>query len=245
MANNCPNCSQGEFMTQEFFESGSPFGFESFEEEFLPHESFEGYEFGSELGQEVQAKTRAGQAAVQRHRNIHATMMKTIKAMAQHIKPSNGLLRIRIPARNLTEAASRLGVHPRLVANLLSSLRRRNERVQLGRTRVGELGELGEMSESELETPTCRGSTTSVRKWWGIEVWLNECHTKALIATLGAGAVGGTTCAAISPPPTPPGIACAVVAGAAGISAGALTAVDAMGGDRGIIVYSPYVGPPW
>ena len=231
-------------MSQEFAQSGSAFGFESFEDEFMPQESFEGYEFGAELGQEVQPNAPAQQAAVQRHRNIHAIMMKTIRAMAQHIKPSNGLLRIRIPARNLTEAASRLGANPRIVANLLSSLRQRNARAQLRRTSLGELSELGEMSESELETPSCPGSTTINTKWWGLEIWLNECHTKALIGALGAGTAAGGACAALVPHPIVKA-ACAAAAGVAGVSAGVINSIDSLGGNRGIIIYRPHVGPVW
>jgi hypothetical protein len=244
MANNCPNCAQREFMTQEFLESGNPFGFESFESEFMPQESFESYEFGAELGQEVQGNAPTQQAAVQRHRNIHAIMMKTIRAMAQHIKPSNGLLRIRIPARNLTEAASRLGAHPRIIGNLLSSLRQRNARAQLKRTPSGELSELGEMSEAELETPSCPGLTTINTKWWGQEIWLNECHTKNLLDAMKVGGGVAGVCGLAVPHPVVNG-ACKAIAVAAGLSAAVIGAIDNQGGNRGVIIYRPSVGPVW
>ncbi|WP_437565199.1 hypothetical protein [Sorangium sp. So ce542] len=109
---------------------------------------------------------------------------------------------------------------------------------------------LEEAGEAEADPPAgprddCKGRTGVEMHWWGGQVYLNECHTQALIGIMTGGAGGAGICAAITAyvGALPAALGCGVVAGVATLGVGAIIAIDGLGGNNGIIINYPLIGP--
>jgi len=191
------------------------------------------------LGYEVQSRNAGVRDILQRHRATHTAMMQALNRMGQHIAYRGGKYHFHLSSANsLNDAASKLGLHPRVVSNLLKSLSRRNERIGPARMHTNKVGPIGEL---DSETNPCPGTSAVINQWWGGEFWLNECETKSLIGALTTGGAAGAGCAGLAPEGHVK-VACGAAALIAGVSAGSLTAIDAAGGNRGIVVYLSPVG---
>jgi hypothetical protein len=79
--------------------------------------------------------------------------------------------------------------------------------------------------------------------WWGVSVWLNECHVKTLLEVADAGSGAAGICAALAPEGFSK-TACAVAAGALKIGGFVIKRIDALGGNRGITIRKPWFAPP-
>jgi len=233
----------------------------TFEEEPFELESTEGYypteeaggdfEFSGEMGEageeemeDVQAITgapgvtgRRPHPLVHRHRTAKDHLLRALKALHKHVVRRGGLYHLTLPAGGIAALASRLQVPAKMVQQLLHSLKHRNAQLRAARALKAEM---------ELEDGTCAGETKIESSWWGNTIYLNECHTKALISAIGAGTAGAEGCAAIIPHPVVKA-ACEALALVGDITGPALTAVDEAGGNQGILFYRPWVGPvvPW
>ena len=170
-------------------------------------------------------------AAIERQRRRNAGFARAVRGLTPYVRRRGARLVLAIPTGSLRQVAARLGVKVRGVEILARSAALRPTRPAAAMAR-----ELA----MEVGVSSCPGRSEATTHWWGAELWLNECQTKALLALpIGAAAAYGT-CAAIVPPATPPTLgvkaACAAAAGALTIGAGALKAIDDLGGNRGIVV---------
>jgi hypothetical protein len=192
--------------------------------------------FDTELVEETPAVAPHASQRIQQHRAAHAALTKAIGSMGRHVTRRDGRFGIRLPARNLSDAAAKLQAHPRVIQALLGSLRRRNALASSAQRRQGEL-------DRETGATACPGRTAVTTHWWGVNVWLNECHTKALTSALTAGAGVGGLCAATFPVPQVK-LACTVLGALGGIGAAVITGIDSFGGNKGIVIRKPWVTPP-
>jgi GH25 family lysozyme M1 (1,4-beta-N-acetylmuramidase) len=203
--------------------------------------SAEDFEQGPVLAQSMQPaklplQHSQTQHALHQHRHTHAKFSKGIGALNKYIVKRNGIYHFTLPVQNVTEAASKLGIDPRVASVLLKSLKKKNTRLRAARVTTAEL---------ELEDSGSAGQSDMETYWWGIQIWLNESQTQTLINALRTtGAGTGAACAVVDPEPVTKA-ACAAVAGVATLSGIALQALDSLGGNQGIIIYWPYVGPTW
>jgi hypothetical protein len=211
-------------------------------------DSEEGEEEYEEEGEEefpARAVRRGGGGNVQmklnQQRAALAKLRGSVQSVGRHIRKDGARLRFTLPARTVTEAAGKLRLDPRTVSALLKSLKTTNQRLQSGRR--GELDmEADETMMWQEVSGACPGTTKVSTHWWGVSIWLNECHTKTLVEAAGAGASAAALCAAVAPHPVAKGV-CAVAAPIIGIGAGAIKAIDALGGNKGIIIRKPWISP--
>jgi hypothetical protein len=227
-----------------------PFEMESGSEEFVHEEASGDYEFSEGAAEDFEQEPAPTQSTQQtklplqsgqiqqalHHRHAtNAKSVKTIAALSKYVVKRNGTYHFTLPARDVREVASKLGVDPRIASMLLKSLQKKNRRLRAAQVTQAEL---------ELEAPDCAGQSAVQSNWWGNQIWVNECGTKTLIKALQASGAAGGGCAAIVPEAHVK-IACAAVGAISGISAYGIDAIDSSGGNQGIIVYQPWAGPPW
>ena len=158
--------------------------------------------------------------------------------MGKHVTRSNGALRLALTARNAQDAAAKLRIDPRLFVLLHNSMKRRNAQLRARGPGKAEL-------ELETSVSTCPGRTEVTPRWWGIRIWLNECHTKALVGALKGGSGTAALCVAVIPSPHAKA-ACAVLVALGTIGAAAIEGIDSLGGNRGIViskVFDPFTPP--
>lgn len=106
--------------------------------------------------------------------------------------------------------------------------------VSTGRNVLGAELTLSEYSSSKVSH--CAGWTGIIYTAWGPRYYFNECHTQAIQGMLWAGTGGTAICAAIAAylGAAPVALICALAAGLGSIGAGAIQAVDGLGGNQGI-----------
>lgn len=211
------------------------FGHEEAGGDFESYEATEDFEWEStpaQVAQTPMASPQSGQIqhALHRHRSRHAKLMKAIGALNKYVVKRNGVYHFTLPARGITEIASQLGVDPRMTSMLLQSLKKKNARLRAARVTQAEL---------EVEAPGCAGRSAMASHWWGQQIWLDECQTKALISALKSGGGAGAVCVSLVPIPQVK-IACGALA-LAGASGFAIEAIDNLGGNQGVIVYIPWL----
>ena len=168
------------------------------------------------------------QKKIQRLRGAHAKLSNAIGTMGKHVTQRDGALRLALKARNAQDAAAKLRINPRLFALLHNSMKRRNAQLRARGQGKAEL-------ELEASASSCPGRTEVSPAWWGIRIYLNECHTKALIDAISAGSGVAGICAAVAPAPQAK-VACGVLSGLGGIGAAVISRIDSMGGNRGIVI---------
>lgn len=221
-----------------------------FEEEF----DHEGEAFDQEGEEESEEELggrarRGGGADVQQKLNQQrlalATLRGAVQGVGRHIRPEGGRLRFKLPARSVSDAAAKLKLDPRVVAAMLKSLSATNARGPLRRRQREIDTEMDETMWQEVGG-ACPGVTKYSTHWWGVSLWLNECHTKTLLEAADAGSGAAGICAALSPE----GIsktACAVGAGVLKVGAFLVKRIDALGGNKGIVIRKPWapIGPPF
>jgi hypothetical protein len=196
------------------------------------------FEFADEKGGGGGGGGADVQRKIQQLRNAHATLSRAVGTMGKHVKRKGGAMRLAIRARNAQDAANQLRINPRLFNVLHNSLKRRNAQLRSG-------GRAGAALEMEASTTPCPGRTEVKPSWWGVQVWLNECHTKALIEALKAGTGAGALCVAVAPPPQVK-LVCGVLAALGTVGAAAIAGIDSLGGNRGIVIskLSDPITPP-
>jgi hypothetical protein len=226
-----------------------PFEMESGAEEF-GHEEAGDYEFSEGAAEDFEQEPTLTQSTQQtklplqngkiqqalHHRHATNTkFVKTIAALSKHVVKRNGTYHFTLPARDVREVASKLGVDPRMVSILLKSLQKKNTRLRAARVTQAEL---------ELEAPDCAGQSRIESNWWGNKIWLNECETKTLLDVLKTSGAAGGACAAIFPEGHVQAV-CAIIGGISDLSVAGIEAIDNSGGNQGLIAYQPWVGPAW
>jgi len=177
------------------------------------------------------------QQKVQQHQNAHVQLMRAIGAIGKYVGRRNGVFHFTLPARTPGEVAARLRIDPQMAVSLLDSMRRRNAQLRPGQSGTAEL-------ELELgEVPACPGRTAVEVSWWGVRIWLNECHTRDLLDALRVGGGLGTLCSAIAPIPHVK-LVCGILAASAGIGGGVINYIDRRGGNKGVVFIRPWIVPP-
>jgi hypothetical protein len=189
--------------------------------------------------------TAAGAASLQsriaRQRAALAQLKNAVERVGAHVRKDGARLRFTLPVRTVRDASSRLGLNPALVTALLKSMKKTNERPMPSRRELDT--EMDEATMWEEVSGSCPGVTKVTTHWWGTALWLNECHTKSLTEAAGAGTGAAALCVAVAPHPAAKTI-CGIAAAIIAIGAGAIKAIDAMGGNKGIIIRKPWVVPP-
>ena len=184
------------------------------------------------------------QQKVSQQRAALAKLRQAVEGMGRHIRKEGGRLRFKLPARNLADAAAKTRLDPRLVSALLKSLKKTNDRAPM-RKRQAELEtEMDEAMMWQEVSGACPGVTKVTTHWWGTSVYLNECHTKALLEAAKAGGGAAALCAAVVAPEAITKTVCLVAAGVITIGGAAIAGIDALGGNKGIIIRKPWVSPP-
>jgi hypothetical protein len=213
---------------------------EAFDTEFTDFEEGEAFRGGAAM--RGAAAGRAGvQGKLNQQRAALAQLRHAVQSMGRHIRRDGGRLRFTLPARTVRDVSLQLRVNPALVSGLLKSLKKTNERPQA--LRREQETEVDETTMWEEVSGACPGETKFTRHWWGTAFWLNECHTKALVEAAGVGGGAAALCAAVAPHPAAKAI-CAIAGAIIAIGGGAVKAIDALGGNKGIIIRSPWVVPP-
>lgn len=195
-------------------------------------------ESDGEFAQETSRGGNSVQRKIQQLRLAHTKLSNAIGTMGKHVSQGNGALRLTVKARNAQDAAARLRINPRLFALLHNAMKRRNAQLRARGQGKAEL-------ELETSSSSCPGRTEVSPRWWGIRVYLNECHTKALIEALKAGTGSAALCVAVAPAPQAK-VVCGVLAALGTVGAAAIGGIDSLGGNRGIViskVYDPYTPP--
>jgi len=244
-----PTCHQEKPMNEQFnleeeafeidpeLDESSEFGEEYEDTEFDPEsdaysELGEGA-FDGEFVEETQQRGSTAQRKIQQLRVAHAKLSKAVGAMGKHVTQRNGALRLALKARNAQDAAAKLRINPRLFVLLHNSMKRRNAQLRARGQGKAEL-------ELEASSSPCPGRTEVSPSWWGIRIYLNECHTKALIDAISAGSGAAGICAAVAPAPQVR-LVCGVLGGLGGIGAAVISRIDSLGGNRGIVISKVYV----
>jgi hypothetical protein len=181
------------------------------------------------------------QSRINQQRAALAQLKTAVEKVGRHVRRDGARLRFTLPVRTLRDASDRLGVNPTLVSALLKSLKKTNQR-PLPVRREQET-EFDETTMWEEVSGACPGTTKVTTHWWGVAFWLNECHTKALTEAAGAGTGAAALCTAVAPHPAAKMI-CGVAAAIIAIGGGAIKAIDALGGNKGIIIRKPWFSPP-
>jgi hypothetical protein len=188
--------------------------------------------------------TAAGAAHIQsriaKQRAALAQLKNAVEKVGTHVKRDGARLRFTLPVRTVRDASSRLGVNPALVTALLKSLKKTNERPLPSRRELDT--EMDEATMWEEVSGSCPGVTKVTTHWWGTAFYLNECHTKALTEAAGVGTGATALCVAVAPHPGAKAI-CGIAAALIAIGGAAIKAIDAMGGNKGIIIRKPWVVP--
>lgn len=225
--------------------------FESdFEEEFDPQgEAFDQQEGEEESEEELGGRARrggAGGANVQQKLNEQraalAKLRSAVQGVGRHIRQEGGRLRFKLPARSVSDAAAKLKLDPRVVAAMLKSLRATNARAPMRRRQAEIDTEMDETAMWQEVSGACPGETKVTTHWWGTAFWFNECHTKTLLNGLSVAKDAASLCAALPIPRAQQ--VCKVAGPIIGIGAIAIKGIDALGGNKGIIVRQPWVVPP-
>lgn len=172
---------------------------------------------------------------VSQQRAAMAQLRRALPRLGRYVRKDGKRFRLVMKAKSLGEAASRLGLPPATVKAMVQALKQGNLRNASAAPRR----EL----EMEEELANCPGVTRLTTHWWGNKLLLNECHTKALVEALGVGASAAGLCAATAPVPHAK-VLCAVATPLLGIGAGAIKAIDALGGNRGVVIRRPWVAIP-
>jgi hypothetical protein len=229
-----------------------PFEIESTTDEFGQGETGGDFEYSEEADGEFEQEITAGgaqqagraalsmqsgqvQQALQRRRAVNTNFVKAIGTLNKYVVKRDGVYRFNLPVRSVSEAASKLGLPPKMVQLLLGSLKHKNARLRAARVTQAEL---------EIEAPSCAGRSALENFWWGRKVYLDECQSKSFIAALKGAAAGGGGCAALVPHPIVKA-ACAAFGALSGVSAYGLEAIDSAGGNQGLIIYWPWIGGGW
>jgi hypothetical protein len=195
-------------------------------------------EMDGEFAEETQQRNNSAQGKIAQQRIAHAKLSQAVGAMGKHVTQRNGALHLAVQARNAQDAAVKLRINPRLFALLHNSLKRRNAQLRAKGRGKAEL-------ELEASSSSCPGRTEVNPRWWGMQIYLNECHTKALIEALKAGTGGAALCVAVAPAPHAK-LACGVLAALGTVGAAAIAGIDSLGGNQGIViskVFDPFTPP--
>jgi len=212
---------------------------EAFDTEFADFE--EGEVLGGGGATRGAAAGRAGvQSKLNQQRAALAQLKNAVQSIGRHIKRDGARLRFTLPVRTVRDASIRLRVNPALVSALLKSLKKTNQR-PLPVRREQET-EVDEATMWEEVSGACPGTTRVSTHWWGVAFWLNECHTKALTEAAAAGGGAAALCVAVAPHPAAKGV-CAIAGAIIAIGAGVIKAIDALGGNKGIIIRRPWFVP--
>ena len=228
-----PELDESSEFGEEFEDTES----DSESDTYLELEEGEG-EFDGEFFEETSQGGNNVQKKIQQLRAAHAKLSMAVGAMGKHVTQSNGAHRLTLKARNTQDAAAKLKINPRLFALLHNSMQRRNAQLREGGRRKSEL-------ELEVSAGSCPGRTEVSPHWWGIRIYLNECHTKALLDAMAAGSGAAGLCAAVAPAPQVK-VVCGVLSALGSIGAAVISRIDSAGGSRGIViskVYDPYTPP--
>jgi hypothetical protein len=227
-----------DFEQDENFEFEDAFGEGNFETEGGDFEEEGGdFEFETAPARAGVAAAAGGnvQAKIAQHRAAITHLRKAIPSMARYVRKEGKRYRLVMPVKTLSQAAAHLRVNPATVKGMVQALKRGN--MQMGR------GGLRREVDMEEETGSCAGTTDFSTHWWGTKLLLNECHTKALVESLGAGMSAAAACAVAIPVPQAK-VACAIAAPLIGLSAGLIKAIDALGGNQGIVIRQTWVSIP-
>jgi hypothetical protein len=198
------------------------------------------------------ARRRNVQRIVNQQRAAMTGLGQAVQRMRPFIRKERDRIRFTLPVSTIEQAASKLRLEPAVVSSLIKSLKHTNQRLARGMPKRSELEmESGFYSSILGETSaSCAGVTRVTTHWWGMRVWLNECHTQALQGAIWAGTGVGTICAAVAAAAAetvvtiPVALICGVVAGAGAIGAGAIQAIDGLGSNRGIVITKTWIGDP-
>jgi len=195
------------------------------------------------------ARPRNIQRIVNQQRAAMAKLGQAVQRMRPFLRKERGRIRFTLPVSTIEQAASKLRLEPAVVSALIKSLKHTNQRLARGMPKSSELEmESGLYSPILGETPTsCAGVTRVTTHWWGIRVWLNECHTQALQGAIWGGTGVATVCSVVAAEAVvtiPLTLICGVIAGAGAIGAGAIQAIDGLGANRGIVITKAWIGDP-
>ena len=88
----------------------------------------------------------------------------------------------------------------------------------------------------------CTEQATITTRWWGQQIWLNDCLVNDLLFAMGTGAAISTIIAAACTPCAP---VAGVIAGVLALYTGWMAWANNRCGNRGINVNIPWTGPAW
>jgi hypothetical protein len=206
---------------------------------------FEQEQETEEVGGGRQGRGRGNsQLKVNQQRIALAKLRGAVQGMGRHIRKEGGRLRFKLAARNVADAAVKVKLDPRLVSALLKSLKKTNDRAPLRRRQAELDTEMDETMMWQEVSGACPGVTKLSTHWWGTSLYLNECHTKAVLEAAKIGGGAAAICTAVVAPEAITKTICAVAAGIITIGGAAIAGIDALGGNKGIVIRRPWVTPP-
>jgi hypothetical protein len=195
------------------------------------------------LGEEEwEARGSSINKKIQAHRSAHLNLQRAIQATEKFITKKNGRIHFTLPIKNAADMANKLRIGHQAASKMLNSLKATNHKLHVGkinfsrirvRTKLG--SSVNRMSSINREASGCAGKSAVETYWWGNKSWINDCDTRTVINVMKAGGALGTIL------PSLEAKAVAAVTAAGGFT---IDAINAQGGNLGIIVWSPWVGPP-
>jgi hypothetical protein len=182
------------------------------------------------------------EAEAQKTRYEHA-----VQQMERHIfVGKDGLFHLEV------ESGTALGIDEEIYQELSTALAKTNELIASGRLTLEEIAfangknVFGEEVQRNGDgyTLACAGWTGQVYTWMGPRTYLNHCDTEIVIGLIQMAAGVAALCGLIAPMlgAAPVGAVCLLAAGLYAIGAGAIQAVNALGGHQGIYIQQFWIG---
>lgn len=199
----------------------------------------------------VRIDTKDSKQAVKENQKRHQDFIDAVTKMEAHMTVVDGA----IIMDGVT--ALDLNIDQALFDELSSSLAKTNSLVKSGEVRIEQVN-LNRTSKPVVITgkqinqvSACAGVNAYAVYWWGVQIWLNECLTQFLINSIWVGSGAAGVCTAIAAAVGASGVGavvaviCGIVAGGFAMGAGALGAIDGLGGNHGLVIGRYWTGGGW
>ena len=180
------------------------------------------------------------QTRIDAHKQQQDKYEHAIRQLEQHIHVKDGQLVLTI------KHASELQLDPQVFDALRQSLNETNQLLQAGKITLDQV----HLTLDAQPAPqrgfavrgACAGRDLLLWFWWGTKTYVDECTTQELEGMLAVSAGAIAIAGALSIIGAVPS---AVVAGFLGIEVGYMQFIDGLGGQQGVILNQPWIGPGW
>src|SRR5262245_30779829 len=196
----------------------------------------------SPVVQVQQEITPSIKSQIKAQRRQERQFMRAVSEMEKHLFVDGGALKLDI------EDGDSIGIDKETFAALKFNLEETNNLLRVGELSISEVRLSTEATivgnrdvGGSLDLQACAGLNGVRNYWWGQRFYFDTCKTQVMVGLLTVGAGASALCAVF----TPARIPCGVVAAILTIGAGALYALDALGGFHGVYIARTRGGVTW